>query len=389
MKIVIAAWHLKDRNVGLGRYCRGLIEAIGRVDTENRYEILMPDDSYRFPERPNIRHRLVRFPFFKRRLWEQVAPLLAGRYDLLHFPYDSTVVWKRGRFIVTVHDVKPLIYGTERSHWNLNRLIEGLLVRNKWARIDHILTDSQCSKHDIVERLGIPEDRITVVYPGVELERFQPASSESKAEAQAEVEGETGLSTGPISSLTSASTLTFRRPYVLCVASADPAKNVETLVEAFARLSLPIRDAYDLVLAGDFRRKADLREWVARAGIEKQTVFTGVVDDERLIELYQCATLFVFPSRYEGFGLPVLEAMACGCPVICSNASSLPEVAGDAAIQVDPLDADKLASEMTRVLRDPELRSDLCKRGLARAGTFSWDRTALETIAVYKKVGQG
>jgi len=378
VKIVIAAWHLKDFNVGLGRYCRGLIEAIGRVDEENRYEILTPDDSYRFPERPNIRHRLVRFPFFKRRFWEQVAPLLAGQYDLLHFPYDSAVAWKRGRFVVTVHDVKPLIYGTDRTRLNLNRLIEGLLIRDKWANIDHILTDSQSSKRDIVERLGIPEDRITVVYPGVELGRFQPGPGKAEVEADGR----------PNPSPDSALPLTCggSRPYVLCVAGADPTKNVETLVEAFARLPPPLQDSHDLVLVGDFRRRADVRELVGRAGIEKQTVFTGVVSDDRLIDLYQHASLFVFPSRYEGFGLPVLEAMACGCPVICSDVSSLPEVAGDAALLVAPLDVDKLTSEITQVLRDPELHSDLRKRGLARASTFSWDRTARETIAVYRKV---
>ena len=286
--------------------------------------------------------------------------MLAGQYDLLHFPYDSAIAWKRGRFVVTVHDVKPLIYGTDRSRWNLNRLIEGLLVRDKWANIDHILTDSQCSKRDVVERLGISENRITVVYPGVELGRFQPVPLGRTDQ---------GL-----------------RPYVLCLAGADPTKNIETLVEAFARLPLLLRDSHDLVLAGDFRRRADLCELVSRVGIGKQTVFTGMVSDDRLIDLYQHAALFVFPSRYEGFGLPALEAMACGCPVICSNVSSLPEVAGDAAILVNPLDVDKLTSEMAQVLRDPELRSDLRKRGLAQAGTFSWDRTARKTIAVYKKV---
>jgi len=125
---------------------------------------------------------------------------------------------------------------------------------------------------------------------------------------------------------------------------------------------------------------------VAHADIEKQTIFTGVVNDERLVELYQQATLFVFPSRYEGFGLPVLEAMACGCPVICSNASSLPEVAGDAAILVDPMDVEGFTHEMDRVLTSSDLRRNLRGRGLAQAARFSWDRTARETIAVYKKV---
>lgn len=360
MKIVIAAWHLRNFNVGLGRYCQGLIEAIGRVDPENRYEILMPTDTYRFPKRPNIRYRLIRFPFFKRRFWEQVAPLFVGHYDLLHFPYDSCIIWKRGKFVVTLHDVKPLVFGTDQFRQNLSQKIERLLAHGKWGRIDHVLTDSHWSKRDIVEYLKVSTERITVVYPGIDLDRFRPTPSGRN---------DYGV-----------------RPYVLCVAGTDPTKNVETLVEAFARLPLPLRDAHDLLLVGDFRRRADLREWVRRAGIEKQTAFTGTVSDDRLIELYQHAALFVFPSRYEGFGLPVLEAMACGCPVISSKASSLPEVTGDAAILVEPMDLEGFAREIRRVLGDAHLRRDLRARGLKQAAQFSWDRTARDTIAVYKMV---
>lgn len=374
MKVVIAAWHLKDFNVGLGRYSRALIEALGRVDVENQYEILMPDESHRFPERPNMRYRLIRFPFFKRRLWEQAAPCLAGRYDLLHFPYDSCVAWKRGKFMATVHDVKPLLFGTGRRRMNLNELIERALVRDRWARIDHVLTDSRCSQRDIVERLGVPAGRISVVYPGVELERFRPAGPDAQGEAKVEA------------MKPSDSTFPFERPYVLCVAGADPTKNVETLVEAFGRLPEGIRERHDLVLAGDFRRRLDLHERVRRAGIERQTVFTGVISDERLIELYQRAGLFVFPSKYEGFGLPVLEAMACGCPVISSSASSLPEVAGGAAILVEPSDIEGFTRQMERVLTDRALWGELRERGLARARQFSWDRTARETVAVYRRV---
>ncbi|TAJ23992.1 MAG: glycosyltransferase family 1 protein [Nitrospirae bacterium] len=361
VRIAIAAWHLRDFNVGLGRYGRALIEAIGRVDRENHYEILMPDDSCRFPARPNMRYRLIRFPIFKRRFWEQVAPLLSGSHDLLHLPYDSCVAWKRGKLVVTIHDVKPLLFGSPSQGRNVNSMVERFLVRDKWGRIDHVLTDSHCSRRDIVGRLGVREERVTVVYPGVEPERFCPAKS-----------GPVGLGSG--------------RPYVLCVAGADPTKNVGALVEAFAKLPLPIRGAHDLVLAGDFRRRVDLHEQVKRTGIEKQTVFTGVVSDDRLIELYQQAVLFVFPSLYEGFGFPVLEAMACGCPVISSNASSLPEVAGDAALLVDPTDVEGLSGLMKRVLTDGELRRDLRARGLDRAAEFSWDRTARETIAVYRRV---
>lgn len=378
MKVVIAAWHLKDFNVGLGRYSRALIEALGRVDVENQYEILMPDESHRFPERPNMRYRLIRFPFFKRRFWEQVAPCLAGRYDLLHFPYDSCVAWKRGKFMATVHDVKPLLFETGRRRMNLNELIERALVRDRWARIDHVLTDSRCSQRDIMEQLGVPAERITVVYPGVELERFRPAGPEAQDEAKV-------VAMRPSDS-TLTSTFPFGRPYVLCVAGADPTKNVEVLVEAFSRLPGGVREGYDLMLAGDFRRRIDLHERVRQRGIERQTVFTGVISDERLIELYQRASLFVFPSKYEGFGLPVLEAMACGCPVISSSASSLPEVTGDAAILVEPSDVEGFTRQMERVLTDQALWSDLRERGLARAMQFSWDRTARETVAVYRRV---
>ncbi len=161
---------------------------------------------------------------------------------------------------------------------------------------------------------------------------------------------------------------------------------METLIDAFARLPLSLRDAHELVLVGDFRRRQDIRDRVSRVGIEKQSIFTGVVTDEHLIELYQRAALFVFPSRYEGFGLPVLEAMASGCPVISSNASSLPEVAGDAAILVDPLDVGGFARTMDRVLSDSDLRQTLCAKGLVQAAKFSWDQTARDTLAVYQKV---
>ena len=363
MKIVIAAWHLEDYNVGLGRYCRELIEALGRVDQENRYDILMPNRSYPFPERRNFRYRMVRFPVFKRRFWEQTAPLVAGPCDVLHFPYDSVVAWKRGAFVATVHDVKPLIFPELRPRKNLNSVIEGLLVGKRWEKIDHVITDSESSLRDIVEKTGVSRHRITVVYPGVQSDRFRPPSVEN----------------GDPSTATS-------RPYVFTVAGSDPTKNLETLVDAFVRLPPAIRDAHDLVIAGDLNRRSDLRERAARAGLEKQTFFVGRVTDERLVELYQRATLFLFPSRYEGFGLPVLEAMASGCPVICSNASSLPEVAGDAGILEDPTDTDGFARSMERVLTNPDVHQTLRQRGLEQAARFSWDRTARETVAVYEKV---
>lgn len=381
MNIVIAAWHLKDFNVGLGRYCRGLIEGLGRVDRENSYEVLMPVAEYQFPPFPNVRYRLIRFPVFKRRFWEQAAPFLAGRHDILHIPYDSSVAWKRAKLVTTVHDLKPLLFGTGSSGFNVNTLVERLVIRDKWAQIDHVATDSDCSRRDLGRLVGFPNERISVVYPGVDHERFRPEGEGSTFDVRRSVEGGTLPSTSNLSPRTDS-----RRPYVLCVAGTDPTKNVNGLIEAFARLSHDQRHAYDLVIVGDLKRRPDLSDLVAKLGLAPHVRFPGVVSDDELILWYQRAAVFAFPSRYEGFGFPVLEAMACGCPVVSSNASSLPEVAGDAALLVDPEDIQGLAGAMSRVLSDPDLRHDLHTRGLAQAARFTWDRTAREMVAVYKQV---
>lgn len=360
MKIVIAAWHVRDFNVGLGRYARELIEAIGRVDREHDYLVLTPPAACTFSPRPNIVHRTVRIPYFRRRVWEQVAPLSAGGYDVLHFPYDSCIAWKRGKFVATIHDVKPLVLSHHRPRMRLNERVLSAVVGDRWSRLDHVVTDSLCSQRDILRLLPLTEDRVTVVYPGVEAQRFAPASGREDGECA--------------------------KPYVLCVAGNDPAKNVEMLIEAYRRLPGTVRERYDLLLAGDVRKQAGLVDRVNRMGLADRVVFPGPVSEERLVRLYQQARLFVFPSRYEGFGLPVLEAMACGCPVISSNASSLPEVVGDAGVLVEPDDVDGLSREILGLLSDEDRWQELRNRGLVRARQFSWDETARRMVDVYRKV---
>ena len=357
MKIVIAAWHLKNLTVGIGRYARELIDALGRVDRVNHYQILLPHAEHPFIARPNMQYRVVRFPLFRRRFWEQVAPLLAGSYDVLHFPYDSCVAWKRGKFVATIHDVKPLLFPELRARTNLNSRIEQWLVGDRWKTIDHVVTISEHSRRDLLAHVPLRPDQVTVTPLGLDAERFRPVERRREG-----------------------------RPYVFCVAGSDPTKNVGCLVEAFAKLPGTLRDRFDLLLAGDVCKRTDIRSAVERLGIGGQTKLAGVVSDAELIAYYQQAAVFVFPSLYEGFGLPVLEAMGCGCPVICSNVSSLPDVAGEAALLIDPHDGGQLAAELFRVLESPALQSELRTRGLARAREFSWDRTATETLAVYGRV---
>ncbi|WP_454061383.1 glycosyltransferase family 4 protein [Candidatus Nitrospira salsa] len=361
MKIVIAAWHLKNFNVGLGRYTRNLIEGLGRVDQTNEYEVLVPVKDLNFPDYPNVRYRFCRYPLFKRRFWEQTATMSVGNYDLLHFPYDSCLAIKRGKFVVTIHDVKPLLYPKPTKRFNLYGHIKRLCIPRPLENIDHIITVSECSRRDIVEYLGIPHEQITVIPQGVEHGLFLPPSTEV-TQAQAMI------------------------PYVLCVAGADPTKNIQSLIHAFSLLPEDVRHSHQLIFVGDIKKQGDLPLFVKQKGIEKQIVFAGMVSDQQLIRYYQHASLFVFPSLYEGFGLPVLEAMACGCPVVCSNTSSLPEVVGDAAMMVSPMDVAALEHAMKQVLTDPSLQHRMRNAGLQRAKQFSWEQTATQTVQLYERV---
>jgi glycosyltransferase involved in cell wall biosynthesis len=355
VKIIISAWYLKDFNVGLGRYVRSLIPSLAAIDRTNDYEIAMPVMQPAFHSNANVRYRTITIPFFKRRVWEQAIPWLCGPHDILHLPYDSCVIRKRGKLIVTIHDLKPLLFNTGRYS---RPLIERLFVQDRRTVIDHVVTDSNASAADIQRLLGYPPDRVTVVYPGVDLQQFRPSASPVGGEV----------------------------PYVFAVAASDPTKNIETLIQAFSRLPSSLRDRHKLVIAGDVRRRPELVERVTALGMAPHIIFKGIVCDDELIKLYQQAAVFVFPSRYEGFGLPVLEAMACGCPVISSNASSLPEVVGSAGLLRDPSDIDGFAADMALLLGDADRRAHMRERGLAQAGQFSWGRTARELVALYERV---
>ncbi len=362
VKIVISAWHLKNKNVGIGRYTYHLIENLGRVDRTNQYEILIPEASHDFQPWPNVRYRVIRLPVFKRRVWEQLAPLVMGNYDLLHFPYDSCIAIKRGKFVVTLHDAKPLLFPQTSKRRSWNQSLKNIITPHPLQKIDHVVTVSECSRRDLIGQMGISEDRITVIYQGVDLEKFSPTG-----DLQAE-------------------RFEFL-PYVLCVAGTDPSKNAKNLIQAFSRLPAELRNRQHLVLVGDVNRNKELQQFVKEQGITEQTVFTGIVPDSQLVALYQQASVFVFPSLYEGFGLPVLEAMACGCPVITSNTSSLPEVVGKAGILVNPHNTTELADAMTQVLTDASLAQTLRTMGREQAEKFSWEKTARATADLYEKVG--
>lgn len=286
------------------------------------------------------------------------------RLDLVHDPTGTApLMLTNARRVVTIHDVIPYIYPKTSSR--LDRLIYRLWLPLAVRHLDAVITDSECSRRDILTHLPVHPDKVTVV-PIAASPRYRPLDRTQTAPVLARL----GLTV----------------PYILYVGSVEPRKNVSRLLEAFARLRADA-PGYRLVIVGAGRWKTTpIFKTVARLGLEPYVSFTGYVAEEDLPALYAGAALFVFPSLYEGFGLPVLEAMACGTPVVTSNVSSLPEVAGDAALPVNPFDVETIADAMRRVLADPALAAHLRERGLARARQFSWERTARETLAVYERV---
>ena len=284
--------------------------------------------------------------------------------DIIHDPTGSCPILLAPTYrVVTIHDVIPYLY--PQTSTRLDRWIYRYWLPWAVQHVDVIITVSQQSRKDILHFLPVSPDKVMVI-PEAADSRFRPLPDDVVASVLQRYD--------------------IPKPYILYVGSLAPRKNLPRLLRAYARVR-EWHPAWRLVIVGARKWKTTpIFATVQQLELEPYVHFTGYVADEDLPALYNGADLFVFPSLYEGFGLPVLEAMACGTPVITSNTSSLPEVAGDAALLVDPHDVEAIAAAMHRVLTDPDLARKLRKKGLARASQFTWERTARETIAVYEKV---
>ena len=301
------------------------------------------------------------------RLLTQVpAALRRLRIDVFHGMdhVGIPLIGRTGKYVVTIYDVIPLIL--PETFTPRHRTIVRCALARVRREAERVIVPSHATKRDVVRHVGLPEDRVVVTPGGCE-PRFRPVHSEG---ALRRVAARYGLPSR----------------YVLAVGTLEPRKNLTALLEAFARLrrGRAIDPSLRLVLAG---ARGWLDEPIFRTvralGLERAVHFPGFIDDDDLPAVYSGAALFVFPSLYEGFGLPPLEAMACGVPVVTSNVSSMPEVAGDAAVLVDPRDVDGLASAIARVSGDEALRASLRAAGIARARQFSWETTARRTLDAY------
>jgi glycosyltransferase involved in cell wall biosynthesis len=376
MHIALNCQLLSMNVTGVTRYISGLVRALPCVDLTCQYTLLLnrrvPESL--LPQASNVEWRVTHFPINgtkTRILWEQfVQPLeVAFRgFDAIHHT-DRSMPWLPTGIpsVSTIHDISYAFFPETYTPGKV--AYSEIMARIAAARADRIITISENTKREVMHYLKMSEEKIRVVYEAVD-NMFQPVSS---AEVLQEARQRLGLPDGMI----------------LYVGSLNPRKNLVALIRAYAELKRTTDLPHKLVLVGPSEWKSDpVFHAVKDLGLESEIYLLGFVLDSELVCLYNLADLFVFPSLHEGFGLPPLEALACGTPVVCSNRASLPEVVGEAAIMVEPTDVKGLAQAMERVLTDPDLAQQLRGKGLERAPLFSWEKTARETLKVYEEVAR-
>jgi glycosyltransferase involved in cell wall biosynthesis len=355
------------QRTGTENYSLFLIRALLEQDQQNSYRLYFsqPPGEGLFAPRPSLQMRVIPFP----RLWTHLRlswEMLTAPPDVLFVPAHVLSLWHPRRCLVTVHDLGYLHYPEAHTTWAQRYLQWSTAFNVRVAA--QVIADSEATKRDLIQYCQAQPERIHVIYPGYD-PTLRPAHDKARLDS---VCGRYGIHT----------------PYFVHVGTLQPRKNLVRLLEAFVAVVQEGQDVH-LVLAGKkgwlyeplFARVRDLR-------LEDRVHFTDYLPQDDLPVLLTGARAFVLPSLYEGFGFPILEAMACGTPVICSNVSSLPEVAGDAAMLVNPLDTGQLASAMHRLLHDDALAKDLAARGLTQASLFSWERCAQQVLALLCQVAR-
>lgn len=393
MKIGINALFFRFPATGSGQYFIHLLKALAEVDQQNEYILLgpdpMPDLAAMTTLMPPTRNgqRLLRSPSYiqapipalaarkattEKLVWEQLtAPAAArrARVDVYHVPYFAPPYFSRVPSVTTIHDVIPLRLPTYRTSPRMRAYLQ--LVSRAAHKAALIITVSQHARQDIVDALKLPAERIRVIYEAAG-EEYRPVTDPA---VLAKVRARYGIG----------------ERYILYLGGLDQRKMVPQLVRAFAHLHKQLGDPQlQLLIAGNPDKQSgplfpDPRPVAADLGMSGQIIYRFIEEEDKPA-IYSGASVFVFPSLYEGFGLTPLEALSCGAAVVCSNRTSLPEVVGDAAILIDPENVQQMVEAMRSVLTSNELQADLRARALQRAAQFSWRKTAAETVAVYEEV---
>ncbi len=378
MRVAINAWFGDNPAVGSGQYLKYLLPAM--LEAEATLELVLvspkPFDLPPAWSHPNLKFHLAQPPFANptsnlAKVWfEQItfprACRQLGAY-LAHVPYFGSPLSPTVPTVVTIHDLIPMVLPEYRGGARVRLYTALVAAAARQARL--ILADSEASQHDILQKLGRPADRVRVVYLAP-APHFQPAESWQQV---VELKQKYHLPEN----------------FVLYLGGYDVRKNVSALLHAYTWVSAALGDQYPLVLAGGLPQTdtpffPDPRRLARELGLEEFIITPGWIAEEDLPLLYAAAAVFVYPSRYEGFGLPVLEAMACGTPVVTTTAASIPELAGPAAFQLDPDDTKHMAAPIIRLCTEEESRDEMIERGFNQVEKFSWQKTAQATLQAYR-----
>ncbi|HEY3277433.1 MAG TPA: glycosyltransferase family 1 protein [Syntrophorhabdaceae bacterium] len=364
-------FHLAEREgTGNCTYMRNLVERLVSLDRTNAYLLYVTDSAYAyyrtFDSYPHVSLRSLGAGSPPVRMLRMGLMTYKDRIDILHANYYGPPFF-RGKLILTVHDLSFL--AIPECFTAFERVKDQILIPHNVRRAFKVMTVSEFSKEDIVRNYHVPPDHVEVGYNGAG-PLFKPLEDREAARAVVKSYGVTG-------------------EYILYVGRLNKRKNLRSLVAAYGALKTEKGIPHQLVVGGvrDFLPPDEMEE-ISRSPWKNELIFTGFLPEEHLPLFYGLADVFVYPSLYEGFGLPCLEAMSSGCPVISSDLTSLPEVVGDAGILLDPLDVKGLGDAIFRVVSNDALKSEMRAKGFQQAKKFGWDKTAMKMLEIMKEVSR-
>ncbi len=380
MRIILNGWFIDQPDTGSGQYTLQLLKHLPRVAPQHEYALVVPyKGSFKIHDimagtdlhalSSNIKRPTSNF---RKLLFEQsIMPRAASAYeaDVLHIPYWAPPLRSSVPIVVTIHDIIPVILPQYRGGALVRAYTQLVSAAARGATL--ILTDSEASRNDIIEHLRVPADRVRTIYLAADPEFTDHAD--------------------PIDTAALRRNYDLPDEYVLYLGGFDARKNIETLRQVYTWAQDILGENYPLVVAGGLPDRHDEffhdpRVIAKQIDVENVIRCIGRVAEEDKVALYQQARAFLYPTLYEGFGLPALEALACGVPVVGSNASSVPEIVGDAGILVEPKDARAMAGALIAVCTEDALHDELSERALRQAARFSWEKCARETAEAYESV---
>lgn len=370
MRIIIDGRMIEES--GIGRYIRNLINSLQKLDQQNEYSILLlKKDFDKLTMKNNFKKVIADFRWYGLSEQLNLPKLLRDlKPDMVHFPHFNVPIFYEGKFIVTIHDLIHQHFQMRRVtlHDPLTYKIKQFgykkIFKNAVSKSAKILVPSNYVRDLMIEEWGVDDKKITVTYEAVDDKILSIGSKMSQKEIK-EIMGK----------------FQIKESYLFYIGNTHPHKNVESLIKVFGQLRKKYRNL-QLVLSGN-----DNYFWqrIKKEFNQRDIIYTGFITDEELVALYKSAKCLVMPSFEEGFGIPILEAMACSCPVVSSNAGALPEVGGNAAIYFDPYNKEDMVKMISRVLDDKDLRDELIKAGQVRIKIFSWEKLAKQTLEEYLK----